>query len=51
MRPQIESYATNSTPHSITNKLSAVMQARTTLQQNIAPLLTCEALMCIMAKA
>ena len=50
MRPQIESYAANSTPHSTTNKITAIMQARTTLQQNAAPLLTCEALMCQLAR-
>jgi DNA polymerase-3 subunit delta' len=50
IRPQIESYASNSTPHSTTNKITAVMQARTTLQQNVAPLLTCEALMCQLAR-
>jgi DNA polymerase III subunit delta' len=49
-RPQIESYAANSTPHSTTNKITAIMQARTTLQQNAAPLLTCEALMCQLAR-
>jgi DNA polymerase III subunit delta' len=50
IRPQIESYAANSTPHSTTNKITAIMQARTTLQQNTAPLLTCEALMCQLAR-
>ena len=50
IRPQIESYASNSTPHSTTNKITAIMQARTTLQQNAAPLLTCEALMCQLAR-
>ena len=50
IRPQIESYATRSTPHSTTNKITAIMQARTTLQQNAAPLLTCEALMCQLAR-
>ena len=50
IRPQIASYAANSTPHSTTNKITAIMQARTTLQQNAAPLLTCEALMCQLAR-
>ena len=50
IRPQIESYAANSTPHSTTNKITAIMQARTTLQQNAVPLLTCEALMCQLAR-
>ena len=50
IRPQIESFASNSTPHSTTNKITAIMRARTTLQQNAAPLLTCEALMCQLAR-
>jgi DNA polymerase-3 subunit delta' len=50
IRQQIENYASNFTPHSTTNKITAIMQARTTLQQNAAPLLTCEALMCQLAK-
>jgi DNA polymerase III subunit delta' len=50
IRPQIESYASNSTPHSTTDKITTIMQARTTLQQNAAPLLTCEALMCQLAR-
>ena len=50
MRTQIESYAANSTPHSTTNKISAIMQTRTNLAANAAPLATCEALMCRLAK-
>jgi DNA polymerase-3 subunit delta' len=50
IRPQIESYASSFRPHSTTNKITAIMQARTSLQQNAAPLLTCEALMCQLAR-
>jgi DNA polymerase-3 subunit delta' len=50
IRPQIENYASNSTPHSTTNKISAIMQARTNLAANSAPLVNCEALMCRLAK-
>jgi DNA polymerase-3 subunit delta' len=47
---QIAHYAENSTPHSIVNKINAIMDARNDLASNAAPLLTCEALMCRLAK-
>jgi DNA polymerase-3 subunit delta' len=47
---QIAHYAENSTPHSIVNKFGAIMNARSNLASNAAPLLTCEALMCRLAK-
>ena len=50
MREQIEGYAENSLPHSIINKIKAVMNARNNLASNAAPLVTCEALMCHLAK-
>ena len=51
MREQIESYAANSPSHSIINKINAIMDARENLARNSAPLVTCEALMCQLAKS
>ena len=50
MREQIESYAANSPSHSTINKINAIMAARENLARNAAPLVTCEALMCHLAK-
>ena len=50
LREQIESYAANSPPHSTIKKISAIMEARTNLARNSAPLVTCEALMCQLAR-
>ena len=50
MREQIESYAANSPPYSTINKINAIMDARTNLSHNAAPLVTCEALMCQLAR-
>ena len=50
MREQIESYAANSPSHSTTNKINAIMAARENLARNAAPLVTCEALMCQLAR-
>ena len=50
MREQIESYAANSPSHSTINKLNAIMDARENLARNSAPLVTCEALMCQLAR-
>ncbi len=50
MRPEIESYANNSPSHSTINKINAIMEARENLALNSAPLVTCEALMCKLAK-
>ena len=50
MREQIESYAANSPSHSTINKINAIMEARENLARNSAPLVTCEALMCQIAK-
>ena len=49
MRQQVESHAANSPPHSIINKINAIMKARENLARNSAPLVTCEALMCQLA--
>ena len=50
MREQIESYAANSPSYSTINKINAIMEARENLARNSAPLVTCEALMCCLAK-
>jgi DNA polymerase-3 subunit delta' len=50
MSEQIARYAENSSPHSIVSKINAIMDARSNLASNAAPLLTCEALMCRLAK-
>jgi DNA polymerase-3 subunit delta' len=50
MREQIESYAANSPSHSTITKINAIMEARENLARNSAPLVTCEALMCQLAR-
>ncbi|QLL22959.1 DNA polymerase III subunit delta' [Actinobacteria bacterium IMCC25003] len=50
MREQIESYAASSPSHSTINKINAIMEARENLARNSAPLVTCEALMCQLAR-
>ena len=50
MHEQIESYAANSPSHSTINKINAIMEARENLARNSAPLVTCEALMCQLAR-
>ena len=50
MRELIESYAANSPSHSTINKINAIMEARENLARNSAPLVTCEALMCQLAR-
>ena len=50
MRELIESYAANSPSHSTINKINAIMEARENLAHNAAPLVTCEALMCQLAR-
>ena len=50
MREQIESYAAKSYSHSTINKINAIMEARENLARNSAPLVTCEALMCQLAR-
>jgi DNA polymerase-3 subunit delta' len=50
LRQEIENFATTTPPHSTAEKITAIMQARSSLAQNAAPLLTCEALMCQLAK-
>jgi len=50
MREAIESYAAKFPAHSTINKITAIMEARANLAHNAAPLVTCEALMCRLAK-
>jgi DNA polymerase-3 subunit delta' len=50
MRDEIESYASFYPEHSTILKINALMDARTNLAHNAAPLVTCEALMCRLAK-
>jgi len=50
MREEIENYASSHPEHSIILKINALMDARTNLAQNAAPLVTCEALMCQLAR-
>ena len=47
---QITTYAHNAKAHTTINKISAIMAARTNLGHNAAPLLTIEALMCVLAR-
>lgn len=50
LRDEIESYAAKSLSHSCIRKITAIMEARSTLVRNASPLVTCEALMCQLAK-
>lgn len=47
---QITTYAKNTKPHTTIHKINAIMEARTNLSHNAAPLLTIEALMCVLAR-
>jgi DNA polymerase-3 subunit delta' len=51
MRQEIEGNAAKYSQHSIVAKINAIMEARTSLLHNGAPQVTCEALMCRLAKA
>ena len=51
MADAIHAYAAKHPKHTTIEKMSAIMEARTNLSHNAAPLLTCEALMCRLAKA
>ena len=50
IRPEIESYASSFPAHTAVQKISAIMEARKRLAMNSAPLVTCEALMCELAR-
>ena len=47
---QITTYAANTKAHITIKKINAIMDARTNLGHNAAPLLTVEALMCVLAR-
>jgi DNA polymerase-3 subunit delta' len=51
MREEIESYAASHPENSTILKIIALMDARTNLARNAAPLVTCEALMCQLSKS
>jgi DNA polymerase-3 subunit delta' len=50
MSEEIESYAASNPEHSTILKINALMDARSNLARNAAPLVTCEALMCQLAR-
>jgi DNA polymerase-3 subunit delta' len=50
MREEIESYASSHLKHSTILKINALMEARANLARNAAPPVTCEALMCQLAR-
>jgi DNA polymerase-3 subunit delta' len=50
MRSEIESYATCFPAHTAAQKMSTILEARNHLAMNAAPLVTCEALMCELAR-
>ena len=50
MRTEIESYKSSSPAHTAAQKIGAIMEARMNLAMNAAPLVTCEALMCELAR-
>jgi DNA polymerase-3 subunit delta' len=51
MADAIHAYAAKHPKHTTVDKMSAIMDARISLSHNAAPLLTCEALMCRLAKS
>jgi DNA polymerase-3 subunit delta' len=50
MREEVESHASVHSEHSTILNVNAVMDARSNLAQNAVPLVTCEALMCCLAR-
>ena len=50
MQEDIQRYASTHPEHSSIQKIDSIMKARYKLTQNAAPLVTCEALMCSLAK-
>jgi DNA polymerase-3 subunit delta' len=47
---EIQAYAIDNKPQATISKINAIMEARTNLGHNAAPLLTIEALMCVLAR-
>jgi DNA polymerase-3 subunit delta' len=50
IRTEIENYASSCPAHSAVQGMTAIMEARKNLAMNSAPLMTCEALMCELAR-
>ena len=50
MQTEVDGYASSISAHSVVKKMSAIMEARKHLAINAAPLVTCEALMCELAR-
>ena len=50
IRPEIESYALSFPARTAVQKMTAILEARNHLAMNAAPLVTCEALMCELAR-
>ncbi len=50
MRDEIEGFASSFPAHAAAQKMSAILEARKHLAMNAAPLVTCEALMCELAR-
>jgi DNA polymerase-3 subunit delta' len=50
LESEINSYAKKTKPQATIKKINAIMDARTNLSHNAAPLLTVEALMCVLAR-
>jgi len=50
MQTEVDAYVSGISVHSAVQKMSAIMEARKHLAMNAAPLLTCEALMCELAR-
>jgi DNA polymerase-3 subunit delta' len=47
---EIKAYAASNKPQATINKIGAIMEARVNLGHSAAPLLTVEALMCVLAR-
>ena len=50
MQTEVDGYASSISAHSAAQKMSAILEARNHLAMNAAPLVTCEALMCELAR-
>ena len=50
LESEINAYAASNKPQATINKIGAIMEARVNLGHNAAPLLTVEALMCVLAR-
>ena len=50
MKREVDGYASSFPAHTVVQKMSAILEARKHLAMNAAPLVTCEALMCELAR-